>query len=263
MKNLLLFPILIRVAVILAVPLLLWFVLGRGVLWFLSFIPYLVRKLFCALYILMQIPIAVLHQKLGRSFYKIDNVFSQTCGKIDAMCNRWYRGWHNPKKGYRGIAVIIYLICVVIIGASPKLKSYVPFLNSVETAYVVCEDFIVKWVEDRGWFDLTIETGSMEDLEKEELSDTGYSKIVLTVSGVKTALKVRDLPTMETDVVLDRVHNGDNIIWNGQLAFSKEENGVVELWAKIITPNGIEGWSRMSYLLPEEYEKAEFYVVKE
>lgn len=263
MNDFILFPIFVRAAVILAVPLLLWFVLGRMLLWCLSLIPYLVRQIFRLLYKLLQIPIAALHQKLGGNFYKIDNGFSQTCGKIDAIYDGWYRAWHNPEKGYRGIAVIIYLICVIIIGTSSQLKVYIPFLNSVETVYFACEDFIVEWVEERGWFETEIETGSVQELEKEKLSDTGYSEIILTVSGVKTALKVRDLPTMETDVVLDRIHNGDKIVWNGQLAFSKKENGIVELWAKIITPNGIEGWSRMSYLLPEEYENAAFYVAEE
>lgn len=264
MNNFLLLPILVRAAVILAIPLLLWFVLGRALIWCLSLIPFLLRQIFRFIYMILEIPVAVLHKKMGGSFYKIDNAFSQKGEKIDTKLCAWYNAWHNSSKRYRRIAAIIYVICVAFIGIPPLLRVNVPFLDSVETAYFSCEDSLVKWVEERGWFDADVETALVEESEKiEESSVIQNQEIVLKVSGVKTSLKVRDLPTMETDVVVDRIHKGDKIIWNGQLAFSKNKDGVVELWAKIITPSGIEGWSRMSYLLPEEYKNLEFYVTQQ
>lgn len=47
------------------------------------------------------------------------------------------------------------------------------------------------------------------------------------------------------------------------MAFSKADDGFVEIWAEIVTSDGIEGWSRMSYLIPEKYENMEFYVTGE
>lgn len=39
-------------------------------------------------------------------------------------------------------------------------------------------------------------------------------------------------------------------------------NGKVEAWIKVITPNEIEGWSRLSYIYPKEYENKEYKIIQ-
>lgn len=259
-------PIWARAAAILFVPVCCWFVFGRVVLWIFSVIPFLLRQFFRFCYFLLEIPVTGLHQKLGKNFYKIENALSQSGQKIDEKLNRWYLAWHKPQKKYMGIAWIIYLILFVLVGVVPLWNVNVPLLNFIETRYLACEESIAKWAEKHGLADseavlIQGEIGE-GDAEEIEASDVEKSEITLVVSGVKTALRIRDIPSMKTDVVLARVHEGDHVIWDGHLAFSKGENGSVELWAKITTEDGIEGWSRLSYLVPKKYKNKEFFVTE-
>lgn len=83
---------------------------------------------------------------------------------------------------------------------------------------------------------------------------------ILVVSGVSSSLLVRDIPSMNNCVVLERLGNGDKVLWTGEIQFSEAEDNHVEPWVKIVTEDGEEGWSRPFYLHPEEYVGVEFYV---
>lgn len=265
MKDFLLLPLWVRASILLAVPLLLWIVLEKALLWILSLIPFLLRKFFRLFYRLLEIPVTVLHRKAGGSFYKLDNGLAQTGEKIDALLCKWYQSWHDSKKGYRGIAVFIYLACVVLIGMPSLLKMKSYFFDSVVMAYISCEGALIEWIEEQGWYDFQVTTTTWEEGEEgeeREIPDAGYDEITLIVSGVNSSLLVREFPTMETEIILDRVYDGEQVIWNGQLAFSVDENGMVEIWAKITTSSGIDGWSRISYLRPESYETADYFVTE-
>lgn len=63
---------------------------------------------------------------------------------------------------------------------------------------------------------------------------------------------------VEDGIELDRVYGGDTVIWTGKMTFAEGYEGQVDLWANVITESGIEGWSRMYYLRPENYEGVEF-----
>ena len=81
------------------------------------------------------------------------------------------------------------------------------------------------------------------------------------VSGVSSSLLVRDMPSMEDCEVLERLVNGDMVIWRGEMRFSEAEDEHVEPWVKVVTEEGTEGWSRLFYLHPEEHADMEFRVV--
>ena len=80
------------------------------------------------------------------------------------------------------------------------------------------------------------------------------------MSGISTSLLVRDSPSVEEGAILDRLKNGDVVIWRGEMRFSKTDDSHVEPWVKIITESGVEGWSRLFYLHPEPYADVEFWV---
>lgn len=71
---------------------------------------------------------------------------------------------------------------------------------------------------------------------------------------------VRDVPSLENCAVLERLGNGDLVVWRGEMQFSEAEDDHVEPWVKIVTEEGTEGWSRLFYLHPEEYMDVEFSV---
>ena len=50
------------------------------------------------------------------------------------------------------------------------------------------------------------------------------------------------------------------MIWNGDMIFAQVDNGQIETWAKVKTQSGAEGWSRLNYLCPVEYEGKRYYV---
>lgn len=86
-------------------------------------------------------------------------------------------------------------------------------------------------------------------------------EITLVVSGVSSSLLVRDIPSTEDCIILGRLQNDDVVVWSGQMVFSEVDNGHVEPWVKIVTVDGVEGWSRLYYLHPEQYVDMEFQVI--
>ena len=75
-----------------------------------------------------------------------------------------------------------------------------------------------------------------------------------------SSLLVRDAPSMTDGSILGRLQNEDTVLWHGEMCFLETDNGQIEPWVKIITVDGIEGWSRLNYLHPIEYENLEFEV---
>ncbi|MEY8426586.1 SH3 domain-containing protein [Lachnospiraceae bacterium 46-15] len=66
---------------------------------------------------------------------------------------------------------------------------------------------------------------------------------------------------MKNSEKLCRLKNGDAVLWRGELVFAEADDEHVEPWVKIVTGDGIEGWSRLFYLHPEEYQGMEFEVI--
>ena len=81
-----------------------------------------------------------------------------------------------------------------------------------------------------------------------------------SVPGISSSLLVRDKPSIEEGEILGRLKNEDTVIWKGELRFAKIDENSVEPWVKIITANGVEGWSRLFYFYPKSYADMEFWV---
>lgn len=267
MNDFLSIPILLRSMMLFLVPLLVWFFLGTWILWGLSWLPLCFNLCFGLIYRVLEMPVAGLHRHFGGKFYRLDNALSGLGARVSEALLKWHEDWHERKKAYHGVAFWIYLFCVALVSLPSILKWSNTPLNFAEERYLFCESFFLEAVENWTDFDSAAEDrGETIPAVSTEPEETNLpdreEKIALVVSGVQTSLLVRDLPTTETDNILDRIQNDDRVLWNGQMAFSKDENGVVEAWVWIATPNGIEGWSRLSYLLPEGYESAEYFVIE-
>lgn len=220
-------------------------------------IPFLMEKIFQCFYFLIEIPVALLHQKFGASFYKIDNWLSQTGEHVDSAIRVWYKSWHSAEKMHIRKSLLIYGVCVAFIVVPSLLKLENHILGIGETLYIRCETLFVNWLEERGWYDSAAPV-ALNGLESKKKNNS--CEITLVVSGVNSSLMVRDIPSTENCVILDRLQNDDIVIWGGQLVFAEAEDGHIEPWVKIITEEGAEGWSRLFYLHPEQYQDIQFYI---
>lgn len=240
-----------RVILLLGILLLIWLLFGKVIFRLLSIIPFLLRKIFLVLYMLIEWPLASLHKRLGGKFYHIDNRFAAIGKKIDCYLHSWYQMWRRPQKRYAGIAIIVYILCLACI-ISP---SYIhikagSWLNFGQTVYLRAETSAVAKLESYGWY--SPEAYLRVEDESEILEDVPTDVVQITlVVNVSDALKVRDVPSTVDDTVLDILRNGDIVIWNGQMTFGMAE-GRQEAWVKVTTATGIEGWCRLFYLQPEQ-----------
>lgn len=238
-----------------------WMVFGKAIRWVLSMVPFILNKIFRCLYLLIEIPVTVLHKKFGSDFYKIENKLSGIGEKIDAELDYWYKEWHSPKKSSFGKTCLVYMLCVIFVVVPSFMNTEIKILKFGEKAYDHCEMVILKWFEKREWYNPTEEAAVEQEGQAEvDITEKMPLEETLVVSGVNSSLLVRDIPSIENCEILDRLYNDDIVIWRGQLVFSEADNAHVESWVEIETVNGIKGWCRLFYLHPSEYKDKNFYV---
>lgn len=255
-------PVWGRAAILLLIFLVcLWSLLRKVILWVLSMIPFLLGKLFRYIYLLFEIPVAALHKKIGAGFHKIDNCLSQIGEKVDLFMAHWYTSWHYPKKYRFGITLLVYCLCVVFVAVPSLVHTDKAIWGIGEKLYISGEIFLVKLVNKQWWNNSVDQAAAKQQEQMEEaIAEIEPFETTLVVSGISSSLLVRDIPFLENCVVLERLGNGDKVIWRGEMQFSEAENNHVEPWVKIVTEEGIEGWSRLFYLHPEEYSEVKFWI---
>ncbi len=259
-------PTPIRAAVLMLPFLFLWALLGKKILFVLSLIPYILSLLFEKVYIIVELPFSLLHRTLGGIFHKIENYLSKVGKGIDKGIIKWYSSWHNAKCSYLGRAFLICFILIVYITLPQFIRTEYIIVNFGEKLYLEGESRLTAWLEKQVLSDSSESvTADMEsqgskmdcdDSENNLLFEEDFEERFI-VEGLKSSLLLRDIPSVRDSVTLARLHNGDIVIWKGQLIFS-EVDGRVEPWIKITTSEGLEGWSRLLYLHPEIYENNEF-----
>ncbi|MBQ8821297.1 MAG: hypothetical protein IJZ82_01510 [Lachnospiraceae bacterium] len=256
-------PFWLRVVSSLAIIVILWRILGKGVFWILSLVPFLLRRIFIVLYQIIELPITILHKKLGAGFYDIDNHMVIIGERIDSFFEKWYECWHSHYKFHWGKALIIYFIIVFFIVAPSLFSVDNDSLKRGEELYLFCEKTFIEWIEKQIEEDSIQEVVVTKDeqvtIEKEEME---VSKIELMVSGVNSSLLVRDIPDMEEGIALERLHNGDIVVWAGEMIFAEAADNHIEAWVKVITQNEVDGWSRLFYLHPLNYENASYHITE-
>ena len=152
---------------------------------------------------------------------------------------------------------MIYIIIVV----PPKVFSNDSVLCIPGNVYCEEESKLVNKIE-AGQRKKVITDISEEVMQNEDetFEVTEPDLIELRVVGIRTALLIRDVPSVERGIALERLKNNDVVKWSGQLIFAETEDNHKEAWVKIISQNGIEGWSRLDYLCPTHYETEEYQV---
>lgn len=258
-----LLPFWLRVVIILFLLIVVvWMVFGKVIRWVLSFVPFVLNKIFRVLYLLIEIPVTILHKKFGSDFYKIENWLSNMGERVDAKLDYWYKEWHSPKKSSFGKTFFVYILCVFVVVVPSVMKLENKVIKCGELAYTHCEAILLKWLEEREWYNYSKEVALKQEVQEEENSlEKECFEETLVVSGVSSSLLVRDIPSIDNCTILTRLYNDDIVIWRGQLVFSEAENSHVESWAKVETVDGMEGWCRLFYLHPSDYKDKKFCVI--
>ena len=258
-------PFSLRVAIGLFLLVFVVWKLGRKIiLRILSVIPFLVKRIFLGVYLLIDTILSVLHKRIGWIFVTADEQFGEVCEKVDCKIGEWYTKWRGAQKTKVKECLLIYIISCLIIIVPSYIETDNRMIKAGENAYLKCEEFIVKHIRESRWYNSKKELATGNDWLKKTSTNSVYEgefQATLIVTGLKSTLLVRDIPNKEKSVTLDKLHNGECVIWNGEIAFSYVNNQV-EMWAKITLEIGITGWSRMDYLYPLEYENRIYNVTE-
>ena len=243
-------PFAARVLIFVVIVLTIWGICGKTLMYILSIIPFLFRKLFFMVYRIIELPIAFLHKNVGSVFYTLDNLLAEIGQFVDGMLERCYNYFHSNYEFKAGKCCIIAAIFYAFIVVPSYVNIEIDVLNVGKTMYENAEnklsEFVIKYMSEHEQEDNSYNT---------EETDSG---IKLIVQGVNSSLYVRDIPNKETGVALDYLHNGDQVIWTGELVFADWSNGKKIALVKVVTSNQVEGWCRLEYLYPEDYETTEF-----
>lgn len=266
-NNFLKLPIGFRSAIAMLLIVILWWMMGKKILYICSLFPFLLNQIYRWFYLLVEIPVTVFHKKIGGFFYTIDNQLSKIGREIDDKIHNWYVSWHSPKSAHIGKVLVIYAVLIIFITLPSFIKIENKLLITGQNVYLKIENGAIAWLESHELYNAyeTVSSGT-KDIEDDNLknSETISDETIeekLIVYGLNTFLAVRDIPSVQDGNKLTSLYNGDEVIWKGRLIFAEAE-GHIEPWVKIITSEGIEGWSRLSYLHPEQYENIEFKVIK-
>ena len=252
----------VRAAVLLAVVFLIfWWILGKVVIFAASLIPYLMRFIFKLVYLVIEIPICLIHSKVGSYFHEIDNRLANVGSNIDSFLEKWYTCWHNPKNKHIPLSIAIYFLLIIWIcipyHPDTMNKKYI----SGQHVYLTVENKFTRWLEKQDWYEEQVEE-VVEYNEKEQAAteveaEDVVKEIVMTVNTQKDPLSIRDVPSIENCEVLERVEKGNTVIWKGDMAFGIAGNRGIEPWIKVETLNGTVGWARLMYLCPMDEENFE------
>lgn len=126
---------------------------GRYLLRLLSVIPFLLSRIFRAVYLVIESSVALLHKKHGSSFYEIANAVTQTSDKIDTQLLQCYGSWRHAKKVGIMWILPLYLFAVIFIGLIPMLAGSIdaPIAKGGKV-YLQCEEKLTSLMEEHGWY---------------------------------------------------------------------------------------------------------------
>ncbi len=160
----------IRAAVLIALFIMLfWWILGKAIIRLASFFPYLLKRIFRGIYLLIEAPVCWIHERVGSFFYGIDNGLSGIGEKIDTFLERWYTNWKNPVNSHIAFSVVIYGILLIWICASHYTEGIEAKLFNGQAMYLKVENKLTDWLEAHNLYgQQTEEVANFEESEQEE-----------------------------------------------------------------------------------------------
>ena len=238
-----------------------WQLLRRPIFLVFSFIPLLIRGIFRLVYLLIETILSEFHKRLGRNFFVISNKIIDSCEKLDMHLKKWYERWHFNKKFLWKRWFLFSLIFYLYVITPEFVKINSPMFNWGWNTYLkleaICIDTLKRWEI----YDLEkMDEHTRESHEEEEILHQEKISISLLVPNNISSLAIRDYPSTETGTIVGTIKAGEKVTWTGEMIFAQNQEGQVRPWVKIVTNNGIEGWSSLLYLQPEIYQDVVFEV---
>jgi len=239
----------IRAALLMALFIMVfWWCLGKLIIRFASYFPYLLKRVFRWVYLLIETPVCWLHGKAGAFFYQIDNGVSGVGRKIDSFLEQWHECWKNPKNRHIFLSIVIYGVFLAWICIPYQAKGTDFNAFNGQEMYLKVESKLKDWLKSNNLYEEPIkETTNYGNRAGKESVTEG---IVMKVITEKTPLTIRDIPSAEKCEILERIAKESTVIWRGDIAFGSVRNGGIEPWIKVETASGTEGWARLIYLCP-------------
>ncbi len=254
-------PLPLRAGVVVLLLFVGWLLLGRGILFVLSAVPLALKWLFWGLYLILEYLAALVHKLLGGSFYRISNGLTGFGERTTAQLTRWYDSWHSPQRRDVRLAALMFCgLCyaaVVLPGLVQAEEDSWKYGGTA--AYLKTESRFVRWLTEQSWY---AAVPALNPAEDENRNYGQLPQVSMTVVHAPRALRVRNIPSTSGAETLETLKNGDVVLWSGELAFGMAE-GEQEAWVKVTTSSGIEGWSRLYFLQPEENAKTAFFLLEQ
>lgn len=112
-----------------------------------------IKKIFFGIYLVVEIPVSILHTKFGSIFGKIDQWLTIQTEKVCNFMEKIFRKMNKPKTIRSKWAFVIWLIITayLLIPISANLTEK-PF-TFWQKSYVNKEAEIIQWMHNRGWFE--------------------------------------------------------------------------------------------------------------
>ena len=234
-----------------------WWLLGKTIIRFASFFPYMLRGVFRGVYLLIEAPVCWIHEMVGSFFYRIDNGLASVGDRIDIFLERWHVCWRSPKKGHFFLSIVIYCVLMIWICIPYSADNADVALLSGQGTYLAVENRLIDYLKSHDLYGKPIEEAisyeESEQAEREYITE-GIAMIVITQND---PLSIRDIPSTENCEILERIEKENTVLWKGEMAFGSGSNGGIEPWIKVETPTGTIGWARLIYLCPVNEEDFE------
>lgn len=187
-------PVGIRVIIVLGIILVLYSIFGGLLYNLLSIIPFILHKLVYGLYLLIEIPISVLHKSFGGICSDIAQSIAFGFSKICSLFNKFYNVLHKPKTIYKKQAFFIYLIFTTYFLMPIILDLQLNIFTLWQKSYIMYETKLVSFIESTSllYKPLEVQVSSVNSTIPNKEKATTVDDYILPFSSIR-ALTEDDL----------------------------------------------------------------------
>lgn len=234
-----------RATIFTGVLFLLWCIFARPILKILSILLWLLKKFFFGLYMLLEIPMSILHSKFGSVFGQIDQGLTIGTEKVYNFMDKLSKKMIQPKDTYGRKALVIYLVIgayfLIPIAANLTGKPFTFWQES----YIEIERSLLELLDSMEVAHSSQEEWNLSEKEQEAAADTEpetEQMLLLKVVNVKTSLGIREKAGL-SEKVLQSLKLGDIVTFLGEVTTADDEE-----WLYVESADGIIGWTRSRYV---------------
>ena len=244
----------IRAAVLIALFIIVfWWILGKVIVRLASFFPYLLKRIFRGIYLLIEAPVCWIHERVGSSFYEIDNGLSGTGKKIDTFLERWYTNWKNPVNSHIVLSIMIYGILLIWICVSHDTEGTEEKAFNGQAVYLKVEDKLTDWLEAHNLYGQLIEeVANFEESEQEEKVEEKEAVYIQLNEYGKRGSNIRSETNLDNDAnIIGGVNAESEILYCEEWTHDGER-----YWIRVYIPDDdVEGWLSGNLIEREQLEE--------